>query len=372
MSPSPSPVLTVVIPTFNERDNIAPLVSSVAAALPGINWEILFMDDNSRDGTPDEIRRISHQDARVRCIRRLSRKGLASACMDGMFNSEAPYLAVMDADLQHDEKALGPMLEALRKGEADIAVGTRYTGAGSTGTLSDRRVKISRFATWLANLVLPTRVSDPMSGFFMLRGEIFEQAKSKLSGKGFKILLDLLTAAPRETRIVEIPYTMRSRELGESKLSPVVVWEYFMLLADKMLGRLLPPRFLLFSLVGLSGVAVHLALLSLLHNLMGQAFFPSQAIATLGAMTSNFFLNNYFTYSDRPAHGKAIIRALLSFYLACSIGAIVNVELADVLYKLDFPWWIAGVAGAFIAAVWNYAATSVITWRGIPARQRPD
>jgi dolichol-phosphate mannosyltransferase len=366
-----SPELTLVIPTFNERDNIAPLVAAVGTALAGVEWEILFVDDNSRDGTPDEIRRVSHEDPRVRCIRRLSRKGLASACMDGMFNSEAPYLAVMDADLQHDENILPAMLDALRNDDADIAIGTRYAGAGSTGALSGSRVRISRFATWLANLVLPIKISDPMSGFFMLNREIFEQAKSKLSGKGFKILLDFLTSAPGEIRVQEFPYTMRSRALGESKLSPVVVWEYFMLLADKLLGRLLPPRFLLFSLVGLTGVGVHLALLSLLHYGFNQPFFPAQAVATLVAMTSNFFLNNYFTYSDRPARGKAIISALISFYLACSIGAVINLELADAMYLRQFPWWIAGVSGAFVAAVWNYAATSIVTWRGIPARQRP-
>ena len=371
MKATPSPELTLVVPTFNERENIKSLISAIDAALPGVDWEILFMDDNSRDGTADEIRHISHQDPRVRCIRRLSRKGLASACMDGMFNTESPFLAVMDADLQHDESLLHPMLAALRNGETDIAIGTRYAGSGSTGTLSDRRVKISRFATLLANMILPTRVSDPMSGFFMINREMFDQAKSKLSGKGFKILLDLLAASPANTRVREFPYTMRSRELGESKLGPAVVWEYFMLLADKLLGRLLPPRFLLFSLVGLSGVAVHLLALSVLHTLMSQPFFPSQVIATLLAMTSNFFLNNYFTYSDRPARGKAIIRALLSFYLACSIGAVVNLQIADLLYASNVPWWIAGTSGAFIAAVWNYAATSVITWRGIPARQRP-
>lgn len=355
--------LTVVVPTFNERDNVAPLVGLLEGALQGVAWEVLFVDDDSPDGTADAVRVLARDDARVRCLQRIGRRGLSSACIEGIMASSAPYVAVMDADLQHDEALLPGMLDRLRADAADVVVGSRYIGGGSTGELASGRVWISRIASALGQLVLKARVSDPMSGFFMLQRTYFDRVARDLSGKGFKILLDLLASGRRDVRVAELPYHMRARRHGDSKLDTMVVWEYLVLIADKLFGRYVPVRFVLFVGVGMTGVAVHLLLLGLLHRGLAVGFVLAQASATVVAMTSNYFLNNVFTYHDQRLHGLAMLRGLVTFYLACSIGAVINVQFAGFLFERAVPWFVAGFLGAIAGAVWNYAVTATFTWR---------
>ncbi len=364
--------LTVVVPTFNERANVGPLVELLDRALDGVAWEVLFVDDDSPDGTAEAVHGIARQDARVRCLRRIGRRGLSSACIEGVMASTAPYVAVMDADLQHDEALLPGMLEKLRADEADVVVGSRYTGGGSTGDLASGRVWISRIASALGQLVLKAKVTDPMSGFFMLQRRYFDRVAHDLSGKGFKILLDLLASGRRDVRVAELPYRMRARQHGDSKLDTMVVWEYLVLIADKLFGRYVPVRFVLFVGVGMTGVAIHLLILGLLHRAMAVDFIFAQAAATLVAMTSNYFLNNVFTYHDQRLHGLALWRGLLTFYLACSIGAVINVEFADFLFQRAFPWFVAGFLGAVAGAVWNYAVTATFTWRTARSKQAAE
>ncbi|RLA31637.1 MAG: glycosyltransferase family 2 protein [Gammaproteobacteria bacterium] len=355
--------LTVVVPTYNERENVAPLVGLLDKALEGVAWEVLFVDDDSPDGTADAVRELASRDVRVRCLQRIGRRGLSSACIEGIMASAAPYVAVMDADLQHDESVLPGMLEKLRTDAADVVVGSRYMGGGSTGELASGRVWISRVASALGQLVLKARVSDPMSGFFMLQRVYFDRVAHDLSGKGFKILLDLLASGRRDVRVAELPYHMRARQHGDSKLDTMVVWEYLVLIADKLFGRYVPVRFVLFVGVGMTGVAVHLLVLGLLHRLLAVDFLVAQASATLFAMTSNYFLNNVFTYHDQRLYGAALVRGLATFYLACSIGAVISVEFATFLFERSFPWFMAGFFGAIAGAVWNYAVTATFTWR---------
>jgi len=355
--------ITVVIPTFNERDNVSPIIDAIERSLRSISWDVIFVDENSPDGTADHVQSIARNNPRIRCIRRVGRRGLSSACIEGILASSSPYVAVMDADMQHDEGILLDMLNALTQENNNLVIGTRYLEGGSMGTLASGRVIISRFATRLGRLFLKADISDPMSGFFMIQKDYFNKICEKLSGKGFKILLDVLISSDTEIRIKEIPYEMRSRIRGESKLDTLVVWEYFMLIADKLFGRVIPPRFALFVMVGATGVGVHLSALFVLHKMLLMDFILSQAISTIIAMTSNFVLNNIFTYWDLRLRGFQFIRGLMSFYIACSIGALLNVLSADFLFSQAVPWLVSGFIGAVIGSIWNYAITSVITWK---------
>ena len=363
--------LSIVVPTYNERDNVRPLFDAIAAVLGDTSWEIIYVDDDSPDGTATLVSEMAQSDPRIRCLRRVGRKGLSSACIEGILASTSPYVCIMDADMQHDEKILPEMLAALKRDNRDIVVGSRYTGEGSTGSLARHRVWVSRTATRVGRLLLRAPVSDPMSGFFMLRRGYFDAVVYNLSGKGFKILLDLLVSGERPASIAEIPYTMRQRDRGESKLSAIVMWEFVSLLVEKLLGRLFPRRFIAFTLVGLSGLFLHLCILWFMHRYLHQMFFPSQALATFTAMTSNYILNNEFTYRDRRLHGADFFKGLLSFYIACSFGALINLALASLLYDFSFPWWLAGAVGAIAGAVWNYAVTAIITWKS-PAPGETD
>ncbi len=359
-----APELAVVIPTFNERDNVIPLLEKVGAALPGVIWEAVFVDDDSKDGTPAVIAERARIDPRVRILRRIGRRGLSSAVVEGILSTSTPYVAVIDADMQHDERLLGEMLASLRAGEADLAVGTRYSGGGGVGEWDARRKTISRVATRLSALVVKADLSDPMSGFFMIRRETFEDSVRRLSTQGYKILLDIVASAPEPLRIKEFPYVFRLRQHGESKLDALVSLEYLLLLLDKMVGQWVPARFVLFMGIGGLGVFVHMAVLTALLKAQGLTFIVAQGAATMVAMSFNFFLNNALTYRDKRLKGFwPLLRGLLSFYLVCSVGAVSNVGIANFLFSHSYSWYVSGIAGILVGAVWNYAASSVFTWR---------
>ncbi len=357
-----APELTVVIPTFNERENVDPLIDKLRLALAGIEWEAIFVDDDSPDGTAAHVIERARFDARIRCIRRIDRRGLSSACIDGVLASTAPYFAIIDGDMQHDETLLPSMLTRIKQESLDIVIGSRYVAGGGTGEWAGHRIAISRFANALSRLVTRVRLTDPMSGFFLMRRDAFDRAAPYLSGQGFKILLDLFASSPRPLGFAELPYTFRSRTFGESKLDAQVVWDFLMLLLDKTVGRLIPVRFALFATVGGIGVGVHLIVLGTALA-SGLGFTVSQTLAMLVSMTGNFLLNNLITFRDRRLKGWSIIRGLLSFYIVCSIGAVANVGVATVIYEGDVIWWAAGIAGAVVGAVWNYAASALFTWR---------
>ena len=361
--PAPA-LLSVVVPTFNERSNVGELVRRLEAALAGIEWEVVFVDDDSTDGTAGALREAARSNARVRVLHRIGRRGLATAVVEGIMSVSSPFVAVMDGDLQHDEQQLARMLERLRSSDCDIVVGSRYMEGGAADDWQKDRQVMSRLATMLARAVLREPLSDPMSGFFMLRREAFDRAVRRLSGVGYKILLDILISARPPLAVAEVPYAFRSRLQGASKLDSAVAWEYLVLLLDKTVGRVVPIRFVMFVLVGGAGVVVHMLTLAGLSRGLDVSFIASQAAATMVAMTFNFFANNMLTYRDQRLTGPLrILVGLLSFYAVCSVGAVSNVGIAAFLFLRDYSWWLSGLAGIVVGAVWNYAASSIFTWR---------
>lgn len=363
-TPGMSPLrLSIVVPTFNESQNIREFLHRLEATLGPAGWEVIFVDDDSPDGTASLVRGIAHTDLRVRCLQRIGRRGLSSAYIEGMLSASAPIVAVMDADLQHDETRLPVMLEKLERDEADVVIGTRYGPGGSTGDWEGSRKAISRFGTMTSRMICSRNVTDPMSGFFMLRQKVLESIVHDLSGLGSKILLDMLTAAKRDSlRIVEVPYRFRVRVTGESKFDEMYLWEHFMLLADKTIGRFVPVRFLSFSVIGGLGVFIHMLILATILKGLKIEFSIAQSVATGIAMIFNFALNNILTYRDQRLTGWAWGRGLLTYMIACSIGALANVGIATYLFETRMQWMLAALAGVLVGAVWNYAVTQVYTW----------
>jgi dolichol-phosphate mannosyltransferase len=355
--------LSVVVPTFNERDNVTTLFRRLEASLAGVAWEVIFVDDNSPDGTWDVVRGLARQDSRVRCLRRIGRRGLSGACIEGILASSAPCAAVIDADLQHDETQLPKMLALLQGGKADLVVGSRYIEGGSAESFNKQRAGASALATEVAKRVLGVKVADPMSGFFMIRRDIFEQLAPQLSTQGFKILLDVVATARGDLRVVEIPYTFASRLHGESKLDSMVALDFFGLVLAKLTNDVVSLRFLLFAMVGSIGLFVHLATLFAALEVFRWPFPHAQALGALVAMTSNFILNNFLTYRDQRLKGFAILRGVLLFYLVCSVGLFANVGVAFSVYDQQPIWWLAGAAGALMGVVWNYAMSGLFVWR---------
>ncbi|MES3083050.1 glycosyltransferase family 2 protein [Sphingomonas faeni] len=356
--------LGIVIPTFNESANVATLIARLDRALAGRNWEAIFVDDDSPDDTAGAARAIARHDPRVRVIQRIGRRGLSSACIEGMCATAAPFVAVIDGDLQHDETLLPAMLDRLQGGETDVVIGSRFVDGGGTGEWDSDRVAKSALATRLSRVVLKADLSDPMSGFFMIRTDIVRRLAPSLSAIGFKILLDLLTASPTPLRIAELPYVFRVREEGESKLDNVVALEYLIAIYDRMFGRIVPVRFAMFSVIGLLGVGIHMAVLTALFMGLGARFLASEILATFVALTFNFFLNNALTYRDRRLKGwRQLVDGWVSFAVICSVGAVANVGIAAFLYEMrDGAWAASALIGVLVGAVWNYALSSKFTW----------
>ena len=356
--------LAVVVPTFEEARNVEELVRRLRSTLGELNFEMIFVDDDSPDGTAERVRDIALADPRVRCIQRVGRRGLSSACIEGMMATAAPFIAVMDGDLQHEERLLPEMLAALRHDETlDLVVGSRYAAGGGFGAWGEGRKSLSRLATRIARLVTKVDVQDPMSGFFMLRAATLRGLVRDLSAVGFKLLLDILVSSDRPLRVKELPYEFRLRKEGESKLGARVALEFFEMLVEKTIGRYVPAKFVMFSIVGSLGVVVHMTVLGILFGAGGLDFQSAQITATLVAMSFNFFLNNIFTHHERRLTGWRLLPGLLSFCAASSIGAIANVGISVYLFRsYDALWFWSAIAGSMVGVVWNYSITSIFTW----------
>lgn len=364
--------LAVVLPTLNERGNIAPMVARLEQALGPHGWEAIFVDDNSHDGTADAAREIGASDPRIRVIQRIGRRGLASAAIEGMCATAAPIVAVMDADHQHDPMLLPQMLAAVQSGEYDLAYASRFAeGASMAEWNRPDREKASGLANALARKVTGVTLSDPMSGFFMLRTEVLRRDAHRLSGIGFKILLDILATVDEPMRVKEFPLNFAARAEGESKLDRTVVFEFLVGLYDKWLGRIIPTRFALFGTIGALGVVVHMAVLTAYLALFGGTlqgsvvtdFEAGQTLAALVAMTFNFVLNNWLTYADKRLSGAgALVQGWLRFAMTCSVGLLANVGASALLVRFGFHEYPAALIGIAIGSVWNFALSSRFVW----------
>lgn len=360
-APMLAPSLTIVVPTFNERANITPLLKKLRAALAGLSWRVIFVDDDSQDGTGRLVRKYAVRNPKIQCLQRIGRRGLAGAVIEGVMASPDRYVAVIDADLQHDERLIPAMLACIEAEAADVVIASRFLTPGApVGGLSPLRLIGSRIATLLGRRVLKAKISDPMSGFFLIRRDLVEAVAPRLSSAGFKVLFDIIASSPRPLRILEMPYKFGDRADGASKMDRRVVIDYLGLLAAKLSNGVISPRMLMFLLVGTSGVLVHLAVL---RTVLFADFYAAQFIAAAAAMTTNYLLNNSLTYRDRRKHGLALFTGYLKFCLVCSLGLIANVIVASLVREHGETWWLAGLAGAAVGAMWNYVASSLIVWR---------
>ena len=357
------PTLSLVVPTYKEAANVPVLFERVKKALDGVSWEMIVVDDDSPDGTSTIAFALAASDPRMRCLRRVNRSGLAGAVVEGWMASSADLVAVIDGDLQHDETILPEMVRALAAGEGNLAIGTRVADETREG-LSPARQRLSDLGAWFFRRLAGAPITDPMSGYFMIRREIVTRLSPRLSPDGFKILVDVILSAGPELKIVEVPYRFRKRLAGESKLTPLVGLDFLGLVAHHASGGVLPIRFVLFALVGAIGLVVHIVALSAFRHWLGPTdFSTAQLLATLVAMASNFVLNNEITYRTHRYRGLGMIPGFAGFALGCSIGALANIDVASWLYSWNRTWWVAGLAGAALSVVWNYAVSTNLVWR---------
>jgi dolichol-phosphate mannosyltransferase len=364
------PEITVVIPTLDERENVVPMIHSIETVLAGVDYEIIFVDDDSEDDTAGLVRAIAQDSPRVRILERIGRRGLSSAVIEGMMASSAPYLAVMDSDLQHDEKILPVMFRTLRDERLDLVIATRHSEGGSIGSMAPFRRRLSRFGHYLSSVICHSRLSDPMSGYFVVSREYLNEVARSLSGTGFKVLLDLVVSSPRPLRFAEVPYHFRDRIHGRSKLDILVSLEYLELIADKLVGDFLPASYVVFGVAGSIGILAHLAVVNLLRLVSGIGLERAQLLSSAVVIGVNFVLNNQLTFRSARLTGARFLAGMTVFYAACSVGLFVNLRVLEYLTRLSVPWYLSAAAGLAAGSVWNYWMSSMFVWQVRRRRKR--
>jgi dolichol-phosphate mannosyltransferase len=360
-------MISLIICTLNEAESIAGVLAEVGARLSGASYEILVVDDSVDDATAAVVRRYAARDNRIRLIRRVGARGLASACTVGWAQARGDILGVFDGDGQHDPGMLLPLANRLLEADADVAIASRFLSGEGPG-LSGFRRALSEIGIRLSACAIGARATDPLAGFFFMRRRWYEAIQPRLTGLGFKILIDVLASGKRPPKVVELPTALRARTGGGSKLDLRVMIELAAQLVEKRSLGLVSARFAMFASVGATGLALHMLLLT---ALVGAAapFWVAQCSATACAMVSNYALNNIFTYRDLRHRGRAWWTGLASFGLACTSGALISQLVGLALSNLHAPSILAGGAGAVSGALWNYWSTSRVAWN-LPASRR--
>ncbi len=353
--------VSIVIPTFNERENLPVLIEKLQDVMAGRGYEIIVVDDDSQDGTWQVAEEFSRRYGNISAIRRINRKGLSSAVTEGFLLGKGRYLAVLDADLQHDHTLLSAMIEQI--GDCDVVIGSRYLNQKAVPGWDAWRSKLSRAGTVMAQKVLNRKISDPLSGFFMIRREIIQEVAPQLFEHGYKILFDILIKRP-DLKVKELPYKFKTRLHGTSKLTAAVMFDF----ADLLISRAIPSRFNLqfvrYGMVGASGVGVHFLTLYLLHVVLGLRYPVSLVAAIETAMISNYVLNNQWTFKDRRFLGWMWWKGLIKYNLACLLGSAFNFVVGWYLVDKGIPWVFASVLGVWVGMSWNYLSNRLFTWGG--------
>ncbi len=359
-------MLSIVLPTYNESENLPLLLEKLRPVLHDLSHEIIIVDDNSPDGTWKIAQQIAARDDRVHVVRRVGRRGLSSAVIEGFLAARGDVLAVMDADGQHDVELL-PKLHDAVVGGAGLAIGSRYVAGGSVGQWDERRHTMSKLATALAIRLCAVRVTDPMSGFFAMKRNIFEAILPRLNPMGFKILLDLLVHIPSETPVRELPFTFGMRTHGESKLSRRVQLEFLEYLYDAAVGRFIPLTFIEYCVVGALGVAVNLSMYFTVSLLLGESpqygLFSTPLLAGIeAAIMFNFLLNNAWTFSYAKLRGWRAVTGFTKYNVVCAFGALANIAITAFLFRSGMATIGSLAIGAFVGMIWNYTIGRLFTW----------
>ena len=357
--------VSIVLPTYNERGNIEPLLAQLLPLQQHYNLEILVVDDDSADGTAELVRQLAHREPRLRLIRRVGRSGLASAIKEGLLDATGDVALVMDSDGQHEPASVRRAIDTLVQSELDLVIGSRFHPEAEILGLSGRRERGSSWANASARFSLPGRyahLSDYMSGFFALRLEPLLPLIRAVDVNGFKFLYELLAVSRGALATAEVPLSFQPRSYGSSKLDLAIFWDFLISILHSLSLRLLPRRAISFGLVGVSGVAVQLLATQLLMA-AGLGFEQALPFAVVVAASSNYLINNALTFRFQRLKGLALLRGLLKFLLVASLPVLANVGLASAFYSLvarDTLW--AQLAGILVVFVWNYAASSRFVW----------
>jgi dolichol-phosphate mannosyltransferase len=354
-------MLSVIIPTYNEKDNIAPLVKRIHQALSGHDYEIVIVDDNSQDSTIEIAKKLMPQYP-VKLFVRREERGLATAVIHGIKQASGNIIGVIDADLQHPPEVLPRLLEAV-EGGADMVFASRYVKGGGCPNWGLSRRIVSKVALKMAHIFLPSsrRVKDPLSGFFMFRREKVDL--DKLKPIGYKIALEIMLVGSFKN-IVEVPFVFEERSAGQSKLRPQQQFDYLKHLFSLMsrTGEFL--RFVKFIAVGLTGTAVNLGVLKLVTLFTGWHETIQLIPGIEVSIITNFLLNDFFTFADRRTGKTAsFFGRMLKYNLLAFAGAFINWGVAALMVNAGVNIYLSDFVGILIAFLWNYFFSTIWAWK---------
>jgi dolichol-phosphate mannosyltransferase len=359
------PRLSIVLPTYNERDNVTPIAEQLLGLGNLYNLEIIFVDDDSQDGTADVVRYLAHIHPEVRLIRRVGRAGLSSAIKEGILDATGDLVVVMDCDGQHEPATVLDALQRLRETGADLLIGSRFHPEARIRGLSAKRERNSIWANAVARFSLPgyRQLTDYMSGFFVCRLQSVLPYVRQIDVNGFKFLYELLALSGGRLRVGEVPLQFQPRISGESKLNLAVVWDLGISILHTLLLRSVPRRAISFALVGATGIATHFSIYYLSRHFFGASFESAQIFAVVSAATTNFLINNILTFRNQQLRGFPLLVGLLRFLLVTSMGMFANVGVSSALYHRSSGQPILAMfAGIAVDFVWKYAASSKFVW----------
>jgi dolichol-phosphate mannosyltransferase len=357
--------LTVVLPTYNERDNVRVIAERLLSWKSEFDLELIFVDDDSIDGTADAVRQLARVHEQIRLVFRVGRYGLSSAIKEGILNATGDVVAVMDCDGQHDPAAVEQAVEALLASDADVVVGSRFALGAAIHGLSRQRERNSNLANAVARFSLPCyrQLTDYMSGFFVLRPDRCLPFVRQVDVNGFKFFYELLAVCRGQLAVSEVPLAFQPRVHGTSKLNLAVVWDLGVSIVHTLLMRAIPRRAVSFALVGCFGICVHLLAFAIAGGLFGLPFESAQGMAVLTAAISNYLFNNMLTFRAQQLRGTTLLFGLLRFLVVASFGMVANVGLSSAFYHhvsaQALPAILTGIAVDF---VWKYVASSRFVW----------
>jgi|TARA_X000000368_G_scaffold4609_1_gene3524 dolichol-phosphate mannosyltransferase len=359
-------MISIVIPTFNEVKNIIPLLKTLINIVIDFKYEIIVVDDDSPDGTSQEIVKFMKDNKKVKLITRVGRSGLSSAIKEGLIFAQGKYLLVLDGDGQHEPTFVLNMIKRIKKNKVAIIIGSRFLNSSRLEGLSKKRSIGSKVANKIAGASLPknySNLTDHLSGCFCLNKEKTEYLIRKIEINGFKFLYELLSVSKGKLIVEEVPLIFKERRYGNSKLDLAIVWDFFISILHSFTFRVIPRRAISFGLVGFTGIFVQLFITSFLTRILLIEFYDALPFAIICAATSNFLINNQVTFRSNRLIKLALLIGFFKFLLIASLPIIANIGITTAFYKyISADTFIAQIAGIVIVYAWNYLASSSFVW----------
>ena len=359
-------ILSVVLPTFNERNNIISIINQLLELPIPYEIELIIVDDNSSDGTAKVVRDYSQKERRIRLINRFGRSGLSSALKEGCLCASGDQIIIMDSDGQHQVDTINKAINKLNSINTDIVIASRFLEESVQEGLTKRREKGSNIANKFARLSLSKKyahLTDYMSGFIAFKRNNCINTIKKIDVNGFKFLYELLAISKGRLNVLEIPLKFKERKIGTSKLDSAIIWDFVISLLHTFTRRIIPRRAISFAIVGTTGVFVQMFCIYFIIWITNFEFQKVLPFGVIMAASSNYTINNLLTFRENKLKGLKFVGGLFKFLLVSSLPILANIGVTNLFFdKFSSNSFFSQLIGIIVVFIWNYAASSKFVW----------